>query len=171
MLSSLRSGGTARLRKAVGITAAACAVVAVLLAAPAFAQAAVPQLGDRTLTLGSWGADVFALQQALVRAGYELVSDGLFGRSTQRAVIAFQLANNLKPDGIVGPKTVAALRSLFHTEYVVQPGDTLSAIAVRFGTSVQELAQLNRLENPDLILAGGSLIIPAPSLLPAGEGL
>jgi LysM repeat protein len=44
--------------------------------------------------------------------------------------------------------------------YVVQPGDTLSRIAVRFGTTVQELAVLNNLSNPNLIYAGQTLKIP-----------
>ena len=44
--------------------------------------------------------------------------------------------------------------------YVVQPGDTLSKIAVQFGTTVQELAVLNGISNPNLIYAGQSLLIP-----------
>jgi LysM repeat protein len=38
--------------------------------------------------------------------------------------------------------------------YVVERGDTLSGIAVRFGTSVDRLAALNELADPDLILIG-----------------
>jgi LysM repeat protein len=46
--------------------------------------------------------------------------------------------------------------------YVVQPGDTLSAIAARDGTTVAELASLNSL-NPDGILyAGSTVALPAP---------
>lgn len=171
MGSSLRGGRATRACKAGGATAVLVAVLSLWLATSSLAHGAVPQLGDRTLALGSWGADVFALQQALIRAGYDLVSDGLFGRATQRAVMAFQLANNLNPDGIVGPKTVAALRRLLHTEYVVQPGDTLSAIAARFGTSVRELARLNGIEDPDLIFAGASLVIPSPAMLTVQDGL
>jgi LysM repeat protein len=44
--------------------------------------------------------------------------------------------------------------------YMVQPGDTLSRIAVRFGTTVQELVVLNNLSNPNLIYAGQTLKIP-----------
>lgn len=35
--------------------------------------------------------------------------DGAYGPTTQRAVMAFQAANGLKPDGIAGPLTMAAL--------------------------------------------------------------
>lgn len=38
--------------------------------------------------------------------------------------------------------------------YVVQPGDTLSAIAARIGSSVHNLVALNELERPDLIFPG-----------------
>lgn len=44
--------------------------------------------------------------------------------------------------------------------YVVQPGDTLSAIAVRFGTTVQALVALNNIANPNLIYVGQVLTIP-----------
>ncbi|HIE11378.1 MAG TPA: LysM peptidoglycan-binding domain-containing protein [Kiritimatiellae bacterium] len=45
--------------------------------------------------------------------------------------------------------------------YVVQKGDTLSAIAKRFGVSVQEIVELNDISNPNLIRAGQELTLPA----------
>ena len=48
--------------------------------------------------------------------------------------------------------------------YVVQPGDTLSEIAQRFGTSVDALVRANGIDDPDLILAGQILCVP-----PRGE--
>jgi LysM repeat protein len=44
--------------------------------------------------------------------------------------------------------------------YVVRFGDTLSAIAWRFGTSVWSLAQANGIWNPNLIYVGQRLYIP-----------
>ena len=41
--------------------------------------------------------------------------------------------------------------------YTVRPGDTLSAIAARLGTSWQHLAQVNGLRNPNLIYPGQKL--------------
>jgi cell wall-associated NlpC family hydrolase len=38
--------------------------------------------------------------------------------------------------------------------YTVRPGDTLWSIAVRFGTSVSELAAINDISNPNVIYAG-----------------
>ena len=40
------------------------------------------------------------------------------------------------------------------TEYTVKKGDTLSEIALRYGTTVSKLAELNNIENVDLIYVG-----------------
>lgn len=44
--------------------------------------------------------------------------------------------------------------------YTVQSGDTLYEIARRFGTSVERLAQINNITNPELIYPGQVLTIP-----------
>lgn len=44
--------------------------------------------------------------------------------------------------------------------YIVQPGDTLAEIAARFGTTVETLASVNRIPNPDLIVVGQVLLVP-----------
>jgi Putative peptidoglycan binding domain len=41
--------------------------------------------------------------------GYQVTVDGTFASQTYKAVIAFQQAHGLKPDGLVGPATKAAL--------------------------------------------------------------
>lgn len=45
--------------------------------------------------------------------------------------------------------------------YLVQPGDTLSSIALHFGTSVDELVRKNNIRNPNLIYAGQVITIPS----------
>ncbi|MBG9982631.1 LysM peptidoglycan-binding domain-containing protein [Aerococcaceae bacterium DSM 111020] len=45
--------------------------------------------------------------------------------------------------------------------YVIQPGDTLSGIAEALDIPTELLAQLNNIENPDLIIAGTTLIFNA----------
>lgn len=49
------------------------------------------------------------------------------------------------------------------TVYTVAPGDTLTKIANRFGTTVQALVIANKLKNPDLIIVGQVLNIPTGS--------
>jgi peptidoglycan hydrolase-like protein with peptidoglycan-binding domain len=61
------------------------------------------------LRLGSNGGEVKILQVGLNAKGYGLVSDGVFGPATDRAVRQFQSNSGLQADGIVGPRTWAAL--------------------------------------------------------------
>ena len=58
------------------------------------------------LKVGSRRGDVKTLQTMLNELGYDCGNvDGIFGSKTQAAVIAFQKANGLAVDGIVGPET------------------------------------------------------------------
>lgn len=47
--------------------------------------------------------------------------------------------------------------------YVVRRGDTLSAIAARFGTTSGAIARANNIRNPNLVVIGKQLAIPAGS--------
>jgi soluble lytic murein transglycosylase-like protein len=50
--------------------------------------------------------------------------------------------------------------------HTVKRGDTLEAIGRRYGVDVATLAAANGLRNPDLIVAGAALSIPAPRPVP-----
>jgi Caspase domain/Putative peptidoglycan binding domain len=64
----------------------------------------------RTLTLGSTGDDVLALQQALAALGLTTGTlDGRFGWQTQTALMVWQRSHRLPVDGMAGPATLAAL--------------------------------------------------------------
>lgn len=64
----------------------------------------------RTLKRGSQGADVHELQTMLTARGFDCGKvDGVFGKATESAVKAFQKANGLTVDGIVGRATWAIL--------------------------------------------------------------
>lgn len=64
------------------------------------------------LRKGSRGNDVQTLQQELVRQGYPIEVDGIFGTETESAVLMFQEDHELTPDGIVGPRTWEALHAV-----------------------------------------------------------
>ena len=59
--------------------------------------------------MGSRGDGVKVLQQALCRAGYPMICDGIYGVITRDAVVEFQRKHHLVSDGIVGPATIALL--------------------------------------------------------------
>lgn len=58
---------------------------------------------------GCKGADVTGVQLLLQSHGYRLEADGIFGKVTEEMVRAFQRAQGLVVDGIVGDKTLSAL--------------------------------------------------------------
>lgn len=61
------------------------------------------------LRQGATGPAVASLQRDLNRHGADLVTDGIFGPATERAVRRFQRERALVVDGLVGPKTRRAL--------------------------------------------------------------
>lgn len=73
---------------------------------PAGVAAAAPFV---VLKLGATGDRVRLVQTRLKALGYSVVADGEFGKKTEAAVKKFQAAKNLQADGLVGPRTWAAL--------------------------------------------------------------
>jgi Putative peptidoglycan binding domain len=88
---------------------------------PVMASAATPRAasqspltvelpGDVSLRAGQTGTAVLQLQNALSALGFEPGKpDGIFGNMTEAAVISFQKANDLSPDGVVGDETATKL--------------------------------------------------------------
>ena len=72
------------------------------------------EVSNKTIRRGNYGELVKQLQTKLLDLGYDLGIcgvDGDFGQATEKAVKAFQKAHGLTADGVVGPKTWAALAS------------------------------------------------------------
>jgi peptidoglycan hydrolase-like protein with peptidoglycan-binding domain len=144
----------------------------------------VPLFGERVLAPRDFGLDVSVLQFVLLRDGiYKGALDGYLGKETQAAVRRYQRRVGLVPDGVVGPTTMAALvkrnavpvrakpappapvqEPVQQPVYVVQSGDSLTAIASRFGVSLTTLAHANRFDPASPLLIGKRLTIPAPAL-------
>jgi hypothetical protein len=76
-------------------------------------------LGSRTLKLGDVGSDVTQLVNLLLKKKYLIKDDGTmtvngilaFDKVIEDAVKQFQMDNNQKADGIVGPSTLYLLKS------------------------------------------------------------
>lgn len=64
------------------------------------------------LSVGDRGPEVVELQKLLIKAGFKIDADGIFGPGTKHAVENFQSAHQLDPDGLVGALTFAALRDV-----------------------------------------------------------
>lgn len=64
----------------------------------------------KTVRKGSDGGGVYLLQKLLVGKGYKLDCDSNFGGQTESAVKAYQQANGLTIDGIVGQNTWKKLK-------------------------------------------------------------
>lgn len=62
-----------------------------------------------------------------------------------------------------GNRSIIKRKKVFTTTYIVQSGDTLTLIAIKFDTTVQAIAELNDLQNPNLIYVGEILKIPTNS--------
>lgn len=70
------------------------------------------------LSIGTRGSDVTRLQRQLAAAGFNPGgADGVFGRKTKAAVLAFQRARGLGTDGVVGPKTSLKLFGSSNAKY------------------------------------------------------
>ena len=77
---------------------------------PAMPVETTTVVGRPMVSYGSRGDAVRKLQELLNALGYDCGSvDGIFGSKTKAAVLAFQKANGLGADGIVGPLTWAKL--------------------------------------------------------------
>lgn len=66
-------------------------------------------LGSLTLGMGSSGGEVRRLQQDLIKAGFKLFADGIFGRDTERDIKALQIDIGLESTGIADYDTQTRL--------------------------------------------------------------
>lgn len=85
---------------------------------------------------------------SLIQVGWEIVIPGEMAGSRRRPAPA--------GDGV--------------TSYTVEPGDSLSTLAARWGTSVEAIAELNGIANPALIFVGQRIRRPGTGMVEAAGG-
>jgi len=144
-----------------------------------------PLFGARTLHRGAFGWDVAVLQFLLVRQGISVPINAYYDGPTLHGVRLMQQRLRLRSDGVVGPHTLSALakrdavplahgvavvttRASHHRHthrarariHVVRAGESLSAIARRYHTTVAKLARRNHLDPTKFLLIGARLKVP-----------
>jgi LysM repeat protein len=133
-----------------------------------------PLFGTRTLRRGDFGWDVSVLQFLLTRRGvYTGALDGYMGKETTAALKRYQRAMHLRADAVVGPRTLSAIvrRDAVPVRtqtvvtktsaHVVRVGDTLTALAAKFHTTISALAGANHIDPAKPIVIGQHLRLPA----------
>jgi len=132
------------------------------------------------------------LQFLLVRQGIAVPINAYFDGPTAHGVKLLQLRLHLRHDGVVGPHTLTAMvrrnpvplargavtvtthvthRTTRHATpririHVVRAGESLTALARRYHTTVTKLARLNHLDPAHVLPIGTKLRIPAGSRAP-----
>jgi LysM repeat protein len=132
-----------------------------------------PLFGTRTLRPGDFGWDVSVLQFLLTRRGvYTGALDGYLGKETAAALRRYQRQLHLSTDAVMGPRTLSAIVhrdrvpvrarpvSSPSAVHIVQTGDTLTALAARYGTTIAALAAANHIDAAKPIVIGQHLRLP-----------
>jgi hypothetical protein len=144
-----------------------------------------PLFGARTLHRGAFGWDVAVLQFLLVRQGISVPVNAYFDGPTLHGVRLMQARLHVPRDGVVGPHTFSALvrrepvplahgvtvvahHKISHHQrrrtltgvHVVRAGESLSAIARHYHTTVAKLARLNHLDPRHFLIIGTRLRVP-----------
>lgn len=114
----------------------------------------------KTIESGERGLYVRYLQLALSRAGHPASIDGIFGRRTCASLRAF-LGDPEAPcrvDETVWQSLLPYLKG--YTMHEIRPGDTLDAIAARYGTEASLIMQANPAVEPWDLEPGRILSVP-----------
>lgn len=133
-----------------------------------------PLFGARTISRGEFGWDVAVLQFLLVRHGIAVPVNGYVDGPTLHGIRLYQRQLHLPADGIAGRATFTALgiqtripvravrvARVSMRLYIVKPGDSLTALARRWHTTLTRLARLNSLDPRRYLLIGAKLRLPA----------
>ena len=132
-------------------------------AAPAAATAG-PSGGPVTVAPGDTLSHIAARHRTTVSA--LAAANGL---SNPNAIVAGQRLRLPAWAGVASPAVPSS--SSGGNSYRVRAGEALGHIAARHGTTVSALAALNGITNPNLVVAGSTLWLPAGGAAPATAGV
>ncbi len=111
-----------------------------------------PVVSHAQVGVGSAGGEILDTQSKLGALGYDVgTPDGIFGPKTEAAVIAFQRANGLDVDGIIGPQTHRALDNLDNPWEAIDAGSL---------TPIERNLPTTKADNPYFAADAGSLGLP-----------
>ena len=117
---------------------------------------------DAPLRMGDARSDqVRLVQQRLKDLGYQVKVDGDFGPATRRAILAFQAENRLKTDGVVGPKTLAALYNAPVASVLPSARETASTAEV-----VKDSRIAKKGVQVEAVAGGTGLVVAAAEVVP-----
>ncbi len=131
-----------------------------------------PLFGSRTLRRGMFGWDVSVLQFLLGQHGIRVPVNAYLDGPTARGLERYQRQLHITADGVAGRATFTALglqtripvrtpRTSTLKRYVVKPGDSLTLIAKKHGTTLSTLSRINKLDPHHVLLIGTKLRLPA----------
>jgi len=110
--------------------------------------------------IGDEGTGVKTIQKYLFDMGYDIRVDGIYGYGTKEVVKDFQFNSGLVVDGIVGNQTLRIMeKTIKDITYTIKEGDTLSAIAINFDTTVSAIKTTNNFKS-DFIKIDQKIKIP-----------
>lgn len=115
---------------------------------------AKPAVGDMPYGIGSW--KFWAIWQYTSSAG---TLDRNIAQMDRAAWLAYAGKNGSSAPAPAVENRPTPAPAVYGSTYTVQRGDNLSAIAAKFGTTYQAIAELNGIANPNLIFAGQVLKI------------
>ncbi len=112
-----------------------------------------PYVGARELDLSQGAAEYLGL----THAGVDYVEFSRVGGGYESYPQTAGYSARTDYQAYSGTESYSSAEATGGGTYVVQSGDTLSGIAAELGTTVEDLAAGNGIENPDLLYAGQTL--------------
>jgi peptidoglycan hydrolase-like protein with peptidoglycan-binding domain len=131
-------------------------------------------LGDRIpVKAGMSGHDIRVLQDFLTRAGFKVTIDGEFGSTTEKAVKAFETAQNRTVDGVMDAGDIDALRTLAGQDDPgagTQPTQLAPGDIAQIGPDGLAIAPASAPDPVKAIIAAGNQIASKPYKYGGGHG-